>query len=196
ARRSTKKNVIGPSPLRPHVPADRRVLLWITPHSLESQSRMKHAGISTALQVRIFEGLLGAHVDETRESYGAGLLRFNQFCDREQIAESSRMPADRLLLAAFVADALGTCTGKCIRNWLNGLHLWHTFNDAPWHGNEGFLPALKRSGDRSGVPFKRPPRAPITLEHLRALRAAIDVGTGLGAAVWAAALTAFWGCRR
>ncbi|KAJ7710880.1 hypothetical protein B0H17DRAFT_914695 [Mycena rosella] len=89
---------------------------------------MERSGFSLDLQRRIYEGLLSAHVPETRESYGAGLLRFHQFCDREAVDELARMPADRFLLAAFVADAIGTCSGKCVRNWLNGLR-----NTTPTH---------------------------------------------------------------
>ncbi|KAF7367845.1 hypothetical protein MSAN_00849000 [Mycena sanguinolenta] len=106
------------------------------------------------------------------------------------------MPADRLLLSAFVAEALGTCSGKCIRNWLNGLRLWHLFNDAEWHGDEGWLPSLKKAGDCAGVPFKRPPRGPITKSHMRAVRSGLDLSSGFGAAVWACATALFWGCRR
>ncbi|KAJ7049397.1 hypothetical protein C8F01DRAFT_1265473 [Mycena amicta] len=196
AARRNPKDTVAPSPLRPEVPADRRLLMWLTPHSLETHAAMHEAGISPDLQIRIFEGLLSSHVPETRESYAAGLKRFVQFCDRNAISESARMPADRFLLSAFVAEAIGTCTGKCIRNWLNGLQLWHLFNDAPWHGSEGWIPALKKSADKAGVQFKRPPRAPISLSHLRALRVALDLTSPLGAAVWAAALAAFWGCRR
>ncbi|KAF7344088.1 hypothetical protein MVEN_01698500 [Mycena venus] len=196
SRRPKRGNELQPSTFRPHVPADRRILLWTSPHSLATHSAMQLAGINLLMQARIFEGLLLAHVPETRESYGAGLLRFHQFCDREGIGEAARMPADRFLLAAFVAQAIGTCTGKCIRNWLNGLRLWHIFNDAAWHGDEGWLPALKKAADKGGIPFKRPPRGPITREHLRALRASLDLNTPFGAAVWAAALATFWGCRR
>ncbi|KAJ7269505.1 hypothetical protein C8J57DRAFT_1435519 [Mycena rebaudengoi] len=140
--------------------------------------------------------MLGAHVDETRKSYGAGLLRFHQFCDREGFGEDARMPADNRLLAAFVADAIGSCTGKCIRNWLNGLRLWHLYNDAPWHGDGGWMVPLKKAADKGGVSFKRPPRGPITFAHLRALRARLDLSSPSGAAHWAAALATFWGCRR
>ncbi|KAJ7239269.1 hypothetical protein C8J57DRAFT_1452751 [Mycena rebaudengoi] len=196
ARRPAARNILGASAFRPHVPADRRVLLWTSAHSLAAHAYMQDAGISLALQSRIFEGLLQSHVPETHESCGAGLLRFHQFCDREGIDESARMPADRFLLAAFVADAIGTCSGKCIRNWLNGLHLWHTYNDAPWHGDDGWLPALKKSADKGGIRFKRPPRGPITPAHLRSYRASLDLSSPLGAASWSAALTAFWGCRR
>ncbi|KAJ7455407.1 hypothetical protein FB451DRAFT_1277716 [Mycena latifolia] len=106
------------------------------------------------------------------------------------------MPASRLLLAAFVADAIGTCTGSCIRNWLSGLHLWHTYNDAPWHGDEGWLPELRKSAEKAGVSFKRPPRGPITRAHLRAFRASLDISSPFGAAAWSVALAGFWGCRR
>ncbi|KAJ7241004.1 hypothetical protein B0H12DRAFT_47120 [Mycena haematopus] len=93
-------------------------------------------------QAKIYETLLGAHDPETLESYGVDLLRFHQFCDRLGIPESDRMPADCSLLSTFVADVAGSCTGKCIRSWLDGLHLWHTYNDAPWHGDEEWLPLL------------------------------------------------------
>ncbi|KAJ7686497.1 hypothetical protein B0H17DRAFT_940379 [Mycena rosella] len=195
ARRPAKHNKLSSSEFRLHVPADCRVLLWTSPHSLAAHSAMQDVGISLSWQRRIFETLLLTHVTETRESYGAGLLRFAQFCNREMIGESARMPADRFLLTAFVADAIGSCSGKSIRNWLSGLRLWHLFNDAPWHGDEGWLPALKKSADRSGIAFKRPPRGPITREHLRAFRTSLDLGSEFGAAAWSVALSAFWGCR-
>ncbi|KAJ7112521.1 hypothetical protein C8R44DRAFT_547323, partial [Mycena epipterygia] len=180
------------SPFRPHVPADRCVLLWTSPFSTAAHSTLQEAGISLDLQRQIFEGLLLTYVPETRESYGAGLLRFHQFCDREDIPESARMPADRFLLAA----SIGSCSGKCVRNWLNGLRLWHMYNDAPWHGDEGWLPTLKKSADKGGVAFKHPPRGPITPTHMRVHRASLDLESPLGAASWAAATAAFRGYRR
>ncbi|KAJ7112156.1 hypothetical protein C8R44DRAFT_538812, partial [Mycena epipterygia] len=186
-RCSAKQNVLGPSPFRLHVPADRRVLMWTTLHSIAAHSSMQDAGILLDLQRRILEGLLLTHVPETRESYGAGLLWYHQFCDRETIPELAHMLADRFLLAAFVADAIGSCSGKCIRNWLNSLHLWYIYNDAAWHGDEGWLPALKKSADKGGVAFKHPPCGPITPAHLRVLHASLDTNSPLGAAKWAAA---------
>ncbi|KAJ7281092.1 hypothetical protein C8J57DRAFT_1564581, partial [Mycena rebaudengoi] len=194
ARKAAEANQLQPSIFRPHVPADRRVLLWTAPFSSDAHEAMQSQGIALHLQRRIFETMLHAHVDETRESYGAGLLRYHQFCDREGFGESARMPADRL--AAFVADAVGSCTGKCIRNWLNGLRLWHLYNDAPWHGDDGWLAPLKKAADKCGASFKRPPRGPITPAHLRALRSSLDLSSPSGAAHWSAALSAFWGCRR
>ncbi|KAE9383647.1 DNA breaking-rejoining enzyme, partial [Gymnopus androsaceus JB14] len=196
ARRPSQQNQIAPSPFRPSdIPADRRVLLWTTPHSLLVQANHDSV-ISHRLQVKMFEGLLIATTDDTRQAYGAGLLRFNQFCDAELIPETLRMPASSILLAAFVADHIGTCTGKCIQNWLSGLRLWHLFNDAEWHGREGWLPSLKKAADRKGVVFKRPLRGPVERVHLLTLRSHLDLSKPRDAAQWAAATTAFWGCRR
>jgi hypothetical protein len=152
--------------------------------------------ISRRLIQKIYEGLLNSTVEKTRESYGAGLLRFTQFCDREAISESARMPASAVLLAAFIADAVGTVTGSAIRNWISGLQLWHLYNLAEWNGRDQWVPSLKKTAEKQGAIFKRAPRGPITLEHLIALRRCLDLSKPRDAAIWAAALVAFWACRR
>ncbi|KAF9044670.1 hypothetical protein BDP27DRAFT_1155655, partial [Rhodocollybia butyracea] len=187
---------LAPSLFRPaNVPADRRVLLWTTPFSLRTQAD-RNIEISHRLQVKMFEGLLAATTDDTRQAYGAGLLRFNQFCDTEFIPEALRMPASSILLGAFVADHIGTCTGKCIQNWLSGLRLWHLFNDAEWHGREGWIPSLKKAAEKKGAAFKRPPRGPVEQPHMLTLRSHLDLENPQDASKWAAATTAYWGCRR
>jgi hypothetical protein len=130
------------------VPADLRLILWTTPHSLHVQDSLGNE-ISQHLQTKIFEKLLSATSDASRQSYGAGLLRFTQFCDRENISEALRMPASVILLTAFIADAVGSCTGQCICNWINGLHLWHLYNRADWHGKDSWITALSKSADSS-----------------------------------------------
>ncbi|KAJ7765854.1 hypothetical protein DFH07DRAFT_955526 [Mycena maculata] len=196
ARRAAKGRELVVSQYRPHVPADRCVLIWTSPFSLVTHATLEAACVCPDLQRHIYEGLLQAQVSNTWESYGAGLLRFHQFCDHEGIPESARMPADQFLLAAFVAEAISSCTRGCIRNWLSSLRLWHLLNDAPWHGNEGWLPASKKSADKCGIVFKRPLRGPVTDEHMRALRASLDLGSPFGAAAWAVVCSAYCGCRR
>jgi hypothetical protein len=132
---------------------------------------------------------------DARQAYGAGLLRFNRFSDGEGIPEGRRMPASDILLGAFVAEYSGRVSGKAIRNCLHGLRLWQIYNDAEWHGKEGWLPGIVKSADKKGVSFKRPLRGPITLDHLRALPRHLDLARPRDAAIWAAGLTAFWGCR-
>ncbi|KAF5369201.1 hypothetical protein D9615_009969 [Tricholomella constricta] len=185
----------APSPYRPAVPAGQRLLFWTTPHSQLARASFD-AQIPVDAQSKIFLGLFNSLAESTRVSYGAGLLRFTQYCDRLHIPENLRMPASDILISAFVADALGSCTGECIRNWLNGLRFWHLFNYAEWHGHEPLVHSLLKSADKQGLRFKRPPRQPITSRHLLALHHDLDLTSPSGAAIWACALVAFWGCRR
>ncbi len=57
---------------------------------------MFDTGIAQDLQAKIYEALLRATTEGTRNSYGAGLLRFHQFCDRHSIPEHVHLPADHL----------------------------------------------------------------------------------------------------
>jgi hypothetical protein len=170
--------------------------MWTTPHSLAVQDRLTKNNIEIELQARIYESFLRATTEATRESYGAGLVRFTDFCDSRAIPEESRMPAHRDILAGFVASWIGNIGGKAIRNWLLGLRQWHLLNDAAWHSDEGWLTTLKKAGDRAGDSFKRPPRGPITKQHMRALRRSLDLSTGRGASTWSTATSCFSGCRR
>ncbi|KAF5384819.1 hypothetical protein D9615_001379 [Tricholomella constricta] len=211
ARPPTTQNSYQPSPYRPPVPADQRLLLWTTPHS-----QVAHNDINSQLppefqvmfsyllsllplipsQPLLYERFFDSLSTSTRQSYGAGLLRFTQFCDRLRIPESLRMPASDVLISAFVADASGSHSGECVRNWLNGLRCWHIFNRAEWHGRDPWVLPFRKTADKLGTPFKRPLRKPISSEHLLALYYHLDRNSHRGAAIWAAALAAFWGCRR
>ncbi|KAJ7706963.1 hypothetical protein B0H17DRAFT_1192505 [Mycena rosella] len=123
---------------------------------------MQDAGIALNPQRCIFEHLLLTHVMEMQKSYGAGLLSFHQCCDREAIAESTRMPtADCFLLAVSVAEAIGS-------HWLVS----------------GWLPAFK-TGARNVVPSPLP-----TSAHLHAFRAYLNLCSPYSAAAWSAALAA------
>ncbi|KAF5383769.1 hypothetical protein D9615_003779 [Tricholomella constricta] len=195
ARPPSDKNYYQPSPYRPLVPADRRLLLWTTPHSQIAHDDI-NSQIPPDFQPLLYERFFDSLSNSTRQSYGAGLLRFTQFCDRLRIPESLRMPASDVLLSAFVADASGSHSGDCVRNWLNGLRCWHIFNRAEWHGRDPWVLPFRKAANKLGVPFKRPPRHPISTAHLLALYNHLDRNSPRGAAVWAAALAAFWGCRR
>ncbi|KAJ7864135.1 hypothetical protein B0H14DRAFT_3605433 [Mycena olivaceomarginata] len=101
-------NNIRPSVYRPHVPADRRVLLWTSPYSMQTQHSFAADEIEASRQLEIYEGLLVSTAEGTRVSYGAGLLRFHQYCDRHDVSEHRRMPASPILISAFIADAGAT----------------------------------------------------------------------------------------
>ena len=195
ARKPLPQNEYATSPLRPHVPADRHLLLWTTPHTELAQSQLDQ-DLPHSLQKVVLSKLLKSVTDDTCTQYGAGLLRFTQFCDQNGIPEGRRMPASYVLLAGFIANASGSVSGKSIRNWLNGLRLWHILNNAEWNGKHKWISSLKRTADKEGVVFKKPLRNPITVEHLRALRRNLDLSIPMHAALWAVAVIAFWACRR
>ncbi|KAF8199587.1 hypothetical protein BJ912DRAFT_1020182 [Pholiota molesta] len=131
--------------------------------------------------------------EATRELYGAGPLRFTQYCDSRCIPERGtttldRMPASEVLIAGFAtAMAAGKVARTTLDNWLAGLHFWHTINGAPWHGRD-MLRSVK-----GGVSKLRPP---VTIQHLHMLRRGLDFSSSFDAAVWALACVAFWSCCR
>jgi hypothetical protein len=131
ACRARAKDLVQEKIYRPHVPAAHCILLWTTLHSTHAFNVMDREGASVAMQSRVLDGMLDAHVPETLESYASGLRCFTQFCNRLGMSEEVHMPASRRLVALFVAEACGTCMGNCIHNWLNGLHLRHTYNNTP-----------------------------------------------------------------
>ncbi|KAH7903818.1 hypothetical protein BJ138DRAFT_1189120 [Hygrophoropsis aurantiaca] len=132
----------------------------------------------------------------TRSNYGAGLLRFTQYCDSLHLPEVDRMPASEALIASFSASAAGNISSSALNNWLGGLHFWHTVNGAVWNGSD-MLRHVRR-GLTKLVPLssKRAKRPPVTLEAMIALRHGLDMSNALDAAVWAVACIAFWCCCR
>ena len=194
-RKSRKTNEISPSLFRPPVLASDRLQCWSTPHSISFRDSLSSAIPSSHLS-RLFEVMSFSLDQNTRNGYGAGLLRFTQFCDSLNIPEEQRMPASEVLLSSFIASAAGKVATTTVDNWLAGLHFWHTINAAEWHGND--MLAQTRKGVRKLVPIssKRAKRPPVTIEHLYALRKGLDLTNAFDIAVWALACIAFWSCCR
>lgn len=142
------------SPLRPLVPADLRVILWRTPHGLAVDDSLSQI-LSHTTRTKIYQGLLCSVEERTRQSCGEGILRFTQFCDDKNIAEELRMPADPTLLAALIVTHIGTSSPDSIKEWLEGLRLWHVFNRADWAGDDPWVKYLERSATR--IAPKTPP---------------------------------------
>ncbi|KAI0634365.1 hypothetical protein C8Q77DRAFT_1055347, partial [Trametes polyzona] len=184
---------VAPSPLRPFVLADERISHWTSPHALEFRASLSQI-LPPSTSNRLFHTILGGLETGTKKNYGAGLLRFTQFCDEAGIPESVRMPAPEPVIAAFVARYAGTVRHDTIGGWLAGLALWHAINGAPWGG--GKMLAYAKKGARRIQPPPLPKRPPVTLEHLHALFAGLRLDNTFDAAVFAVACVAFWGCRR
>jgi len=67
--------------LRPHVPAADHIFSWRTPFGSHH-----HTAVAQKLPAPLFESTLmavqGALAPNTKSTYGAGPLRFTQFCDK------------------------------------------------------------------------------------------------------------------
>ncbi|KAF8211575.1 hypothetical protein K438DRAFT_2011098 [Mycena galopus ATCC 62051] len=149
ARKPRTSNELTRSPYHPHIPADRPILRWTAPWSKALDRRRRGKHIDDATQAKIYQVLLLATTEGTRESYGAGLLRFHQYCDARGIEEESRMPADLYIVMSFVATAITVLAPLQPRDMV-----W----EAPSLARE-----LKKGGDQGGIEFKHPPLGPVTI---------------------------------
>jgi hypothetical protein len=180
---------------RPNVLASERVLRWTTPHSDIFQSALDSQLPSSAI-LKLFKVMLFSLDENTRSNYGAGLLRFTQYCDSHSIPEHSRMPASEILLSSFAASAAGSVSESALNNWLAGLQYWHVVNGAAWHGSD-MLHHVRRGFSKLVPPSsKRAKRPPVTIEALTTLRSGLDLSNAFDASVWAVASVAFWSCCR
>jgi hypothetical protein len=91
------------------------------------------------------------------------------------------MPAS----AAFVSQCHGHYAGNTICSWLSGICSWHVYHQAEWHGDEDWVQQACITANKEGTTFQRPPRTPVSLDHLYALKLHFDLSSPLHAAVWA-----------
>ncbi|EIW51304.1 uncharacterized protein TRAVEDRAFT_54675 [Trametes versicolor FP-101664 SS1] len=185
--------MIAASSLRPFVLADERITKWTSPHATQFRQDLG-AFISPAASSRLFHIISEGMDVRTRKNYGAGLLRFTQFCDELGIPEAMRMPAPEALVAAFIARHAGVVRHDTIGSWLSGLAVWHAINGAKWPG--GSILTYVKKGAKKVEPPPLAKRPPVTLEHMHALFTGLDLSNTFDAAVFAVACCAFWGCRR
>ncbi|KAF6755572.1 hypothetical protein DFP72DRAFT_1045368 [Ephemerocybe angulata] len=183
------------STLRPeNVPAHMRIAHWITPWSLRQLDDMRLELPASAIR-KVNEVLIQSWSQSTRTTQGAALLRFTEHCDELGISEDARMPASSYLLASFVAKHAGSVSESSIDGWMASLHAWHTVNNAPWKGDSKFVSQVKKGAVKLAPPPK-PPRKPVTLEHMKVLQRGLNMFDPFDAAVWAVGTCAFWGCCR
>ncbi|KAI5895968.1 uncharacterized protein SCHCODRAFT_01170217 [Schizophyllum commune H4-8] len=186
-----------PSPLRPHVLARDRLAGWSTPHAQQTWTSLR-AYFPEATILRWRTVALASVSEDTRQNYGAGLLRFTQFCDHYRAPEHLRMPASESLLAVFVAEmGAGKVQVGTIESWLSALALCHQINGAPWKGGDVLSRTRKGAAAVSALTLpRRRPRNPVSLEHMLALRRHLDLTNTFDSAVWAEACAARCGCCR
>ncbi|KAL6306495.1 hypothetical protein BKA93DRAFT_694135, partial [Sparassis latifolia] len=200
---------LRPSPLRPHCRAEERIFLWRGCNSPPT------ATLANPLLRHLAD--IASHVSlSDTTGYGSGLRKFHIFCDIFSVPETDRLPAPFHVLHSFALWAAtdpdpnnpifadGTpfepVSVVVVKKYLSAIRAWHLA--------QGWAPPLSE-GDHERISWSlrslsqvqaglrtRPPRPPITLNMLSALKAILDLSDSFDACVWAAASCAFWGMMR
>ncbi|KAH7917748.1 hypothetical protein BV22DRAFT_1025826 [Leucogyrophana mollusca] len=182
-----------PSPLRPHCLARDRLKQW-RPFGVRSalDSLGQAIPLPPADLARIQEVLNLTFADNTRETYGAGLLVFHVFCDLKSIHEDQRSPTPPVLLSAFIATLSGSLSSTTITNYVYGIRAWHLIHGMAWAPNDAELTALLRAANTLRPPSsKRKAHLPFTPNHILALRSQLDLSSPLHASIYACLTTTF-----
>ncbi|KZT64744.1 hypothetical protein DAEQUDRAFT_585676 [Daedalea quercina L-15889] len=146
---------------------------------------------------RILETIVSAYASGTRESYSAGLLAYHVFCDTRDVTEEQRVPASHILILTFIASCTGIYSGATARNYIAGVHAWHTLHGLRWAIDADELKSLLKGADRLAPPAsKRPKRLPVLASFLANAKTRLDLNEPLDAAVWACLTTVFYAAAR
>ncbi|KZT17912.1 hypothetical protein NEOLEDRAFT_1027298, partial [Neolentinus lepideus HHB14362 ss-1] len=197
------------SPLRPNCRAEERLFLWIginqAPASTIDNPVIRHiADLASRASLRDTAG------------YGAGLRKFHLFCDIFSIPERERLPASFNLLHSFALWAVtdpdpldpvfadGTTfepvSVKAARKYLSAVRAWHLAQGWPPplsdHDNDRIHWSLRGLANIQHSKRSRPPRPPVTLPMLTAIKTSLRLDDSFDACIWAICACAFWGMMR
>ncbi|KAJ7781951.1 hypothetical protein DFH07DRAFT_865048 [Mycena maculata] len=126
----------------------------------------------------------------TLDKYDNSLAHFLSYCDKMEVPTSFRLPASEFLLCTFSASFAGSLASSTIENKLNRVCAWHIINNVEYKGSLRLNYVMKGIGNLA--PDALPPRPPITLDMLRLLYNHLDLSSPFDAAVFCAAVVAFW----
>jgi hypothetical protein len=135
--------------------------------------------------------------EDTRTTYGAGLLMWHCFCDDRGVQERERAPASQSSLSAFVAHMATAYSGKTIANYLNGVRAWHILHRVPWVLEKKEMDTMLRAADKlTPSTSRKKQRLPYTPAFIVAIRQQLDLKEPLDAAVFACLVTCFYASTR
>lgn len=177
------------------VRAAKCISCWLTPFAIERRAALE-LSLPKSLVAGAYKVVADVLATNTKVTYVAGISRFTEFCDRHNVEEVARMPASPMLLTAFVAEHAGKVSGSTIRTWLSGVRAWHIHHGARWEGESEWVKLARITRKKEETAHSRPPRAPVSLEHLQELRKHLNISNSFHAALWATALVSFFGCRQ
>lgn len=200
---------LKPSPLRPTCKADQRIFQWRGVNT-PPPSTYDHP----LLQVLANQASQASLKDTA--SYGSGLRKFHLFCDVFSIPEADRLPASFKLLHSFVLwttaepdPNLGPATEGMVfepvavsvaRKYLAAVRAWHLAQGWPAPLKDDDMTrinwSLRGIDNIGGGKRKRPPRPPVTVSMLSALKTTLELDKPFDACIWAIAACGFWGMMR
>ncbi|KAK7054045.1 hypothetical protein R3P38DRAFT_3254596 [Favolaschia claudopus] len=146
-------NEIVNNEFRPQVLAADRLRCWSSPFAKEHDAEFRKHFPEEVVN-KTYAALFASFDPNTQSTYAAGLLRFHQFCDRHEIPERARMPGSYFLLAAFIADLVGSVDGGTVKSWMSGIKAWHDVNGAPWEGDHRWVELALWTANKEGTAVK------------------------------------------
>ena len=187
---------IRPHPYRPPVLASERLFLWVSPASITKRQHLTNK-FSPSQLLTYDNALCASLAIGTRQLYGSALIDWIQWCDSSNIPEHRRLPISSDDLRMFIAHKVGVEGASKTTNTLAGLRMWHIIQDVHWP-DDPVLTNLRRAAASHAPPAThRPPRPPVTIAHLAALRQHLNLlDSPCDIAIFACACTAFWGVNR
>ncbi|THG95219.1 hypothetical protein EW026_g6389 [Hermanssonia centrifuga] len=198
-----------PSPLRPECRADERIFQW------RGVNRPPPSTLDIPVIQRLAQMASNSSLRDTG-SYGSGLRKFHIFCDVFSVTEGDRLPASFPLLHSFTlwaaadpepGDTALTDSAPfepvavvTVRKYLAAIRAWHLAQGWPPPLSIEDLTRLNWSlrglDNLQAQRRTRPPRPPITIAMLIALKRTLDLKSPFDACIWAMAACAFWGMMR
>ena len=156
-----------------------------------------NATANTNEQERVKDTMVHAWEEDTRATYGTGLLMWHCFCDEKGISERGRAPASQALLSAFITHMATSYAGKTISNYLNGVRAWHILHSVPWAMEKAEMDTILRAAEKpTPENSKRKKRRPYTPEFIAQIGRQLNRETPLDAAVFACLTTCFYASAR
>ena len=98
---------------------------------------------------------------------------------------------------SFISTLAATYYGSAISNYVYGVWAWHLLHSVPWKINKPELEALLKAAEKlTPLSSRRKKRRPYTVDFMLAIRNNMDLGSPLGASVFACLTTCFFATAR
>ncbi|KAL7410158.1 hypothetical protein BDY24DRAFT_355220 [Mrakia frigida] len=182
-----------PSIYRPDCAANDRVRLWFGPNPPPSSfltrdplfAYLRELGANNSLAVQT--------------NYGSALRKYHLFCDLFSVEEHRRLPSSFAILQSSSLRTIGTIGTDTVLKYLSAVSTWHVVQGFPRPLLPQQLEEVKftlKGLARIMPTRKRPPRPPMTINNLRAIKLQLDLTSQFDSAVWAILLCGFFGMMR